>query len=75
MVDAPSIAKGGLLGDGSSLKRALFSAVGCCAVAGAYLFILVFADKTARDPKEIERRLKVPVVVTIPTLQTAAPNR
>lgn len=75
VVDAPSIAKGGLLGDGSSLKRALFSAVGCCAVAGAYLFMLVFADKTARDPKEIERRLKVPVVVTIPTLQAVASKR
>lgn len=75
VVDPPVIAKGGLLGDGSSLKRALFSAVACCAVAGAYLFMLVFADKSARDPKEIERRLKVPVVVTIPALQAAAPKR
>lgn len=75
VVDPPAIAKGGLLGDGSSVKRALFSAAGCFAVAGAYLFLLVFADKTARDPREIERRLKVPVVVTIPALQLTAPKR
>ena len=74
VVDPPTIVKGGLLGDGSSLKRAVLSAAGCYAVAGAYLFLLVFADKTARDPREIERRLKVPVVVTIPALQSVVPK-
>jgi hypothetical protein len=68
VVDAPVIARGGLLGDGTSLRRAMFSAVGCYAIAGLYLFLLVFVDKTARDPREIERRLKVPVVATIPRL-------
>lgn len=75
VADPPAIAKGGLLGDGSSVKRALFSAAGCYAVAAVYLFLLVFADKTTRNPREIERRLKVPVVVTIPALHTLAPKR
>ncbi len=72
VVDAPFIANGGLLGDGTSLKRALFSVAGAYGVAGAYLFLLVVADKTARDPREIERRLKVAVVVTVPRLDWAA---
>ena len=71
VVDPPVISRGGLLGDGTSFRRAMFSVVGCYAVAGAYLFLLVFVDKTARDPREIERRLKVPVVATIPSLERA----
>lgn len=72
VVDPPRITRAGLLGDGTSVKRALFSAAGCYLVAGGYLLILVLIDKTARDPRELERRLKVPVVVTIPSLDRAA---
>jgi len=72
VVDPPRITGGGLLGDGTSLRRALFSAAGCFVVAAAYLFVLVLVDRTARDPRELERRLKVPVVATIPSLHRAA---
>lgn len=72
VVDPPRITRAGILGDGTSLKRAMFSVAGCYLVAGGYLFLLVVVDRTARDPRELERRLRVPVLVTIPRLDRAA---
>lgn len=72
VVDPPRITKGGVLGDGSSLRRAVFGLIGCYAVAGMYVFLLTWIDKTAREPRDLERRLKVPVVATIPRLDKAA---
>jgi len=68
VIDAPHISKGGLIGDGSSLKRAGLGALVCFAIGLAYLFVMSWMDKTTRDLKELERRLKVPVVATIPVL-------
>lgn len=65
VIDAPHISNGGLLGDGSSLKRALLASAICFAVGGAYLMLMTWVDKSARDAKELERRLKVRVVTTI----------
>jgi hypothetical protein len=67
-IDEPHISKGGLLGDGTSLKRAGMYAGACMAIGLIYLFALSWVDKTARDVKELERRLKVHVVATIPVL-------
>jgi hypothetical protein len=68
VIDAPHVSRGGLLGDGTSLKRAGMYAGACVAVGLIYLFALSWVDKTTRDVKELERRLKVPVVATIPVL-------
>jgi hypothetical protein len=65
VIDAPHISNAGLLGDGSSLKRALLYSALCLAVGGAYLMLMTWVDKSARDAKELERRLKVRVVTTI----------
>ena len=40
-----------------------------CFLALVYLFLLGWVDKTARQPREIEHRLKLPVVATIPELK------
>ena len=72
IVDPPQITKGGILGDGSSLRRAMFGLLGCYAVGGTYIFLFAWVDKTAREPRELERRLKVPVVVTIQKLPRVA---
>jgi hypothetical protein len=69
VVDQPSISKAGFIGDGSSLKRALLVWLLCASVGTAYLVVLVWIDKTARDSKELERRLLVPVVTTIPYIR------
>ncbi len=68
VIDAPHISKGGLIGDGSSLKRAALSGLVCVAIGLGYLFLLSWMDKTTRDLKELERRLRVSVVATIPVL-------
>ncbi len=65
LIDEPRIAGRGLLGDGSSLKRAALVVLACETLGLAYLLLLVWADKTARDSKEIENRLKVPVLATV----------
>lgn len=68
VIDSPHISRGGLLGDGTSLKRAGMYAGACVAIGLIYLFALGWVDKTTRDVKELERRLKVHVVATIPIL-------
>ena len=71
VVDPPQVVGTGLTGDGSS-KRTAVIAAGCCLAVGlAYLFILAWVDKTARDPREVEKRLQIPVVTTIPRLSAA----
>lgn len=65
VIDAPHISNGGLIGDGSSLKRGMLAAAFCLGIGGAYLMLMTWMDKTARDTKELERRLKVRVVTTI----------
>jgi hypothetical protein len=65
VIDSPHLANGGLIGDGSSLKRALLASGLCVSVGVAYLMLMTWIDKTARDTKELERRLKVRVVTTI----------
>jgi hypothetical protein len=68
-VDPPRITKGGFLGDGSSERRALVVLAVCISAAAAYLLFLAWIDKTARDRKELEHRLQIPVLATIPQLR------
>ena len=68
VVDEPRIASSGLLGDGRSLFAAALLVVVCAVGSALYLAILVWADKTARDPKELAKRLGVPVLTTIPLI-------
>lgn len=68
VIDQPRITRGGLTGDGSSIKRGLIGWGVFAALGAAYLWLLVWVDKTARDPAEIERHLKVRVVATVPLL-------
>jgi uncharacterized protein involved in exopolysaccharide biosynthesis len=68
VVDSPTITAGGFLGDGSSLKRAAVVWLAAIGVAAVYLALLVWMDKTARDPRELTGRLSVPVLATIPLL-------
>lgn len=69
VVDDPGITAGGFLGDGSSLKRAAVVWLAAVGVAAAYLALLVWMDKTARDTRELVGRLSVPVLATVPLLQ------
>jgi uncharacterized protein involved in exopolysaccharide biosynthesis len=68
-VDAPRIAHAGITGDGSSLKRAVIALLICLSAGTAYVMLLVWADKTVRDARELQRRLRVPVLATIPSLR------
>ena len=69
MIDPPAIQHGGITGDGSGIKKAGMTAGAALAVGLGYLFLLGWLDKTLRDPRDIERRFKLPVVTTIPELQ------
>ncbi len=66
VVDPPRMTRDGFIGVKGTLKRGLLIWLGCLAAAAAYLFLLTWLDRTARDPQELERRLRVPVLVTIP---------
>jgi len=68
LVDAPHISHAGLTGDGRSLKRAAIALLVCLSVGILYVLVLVWADKTVRDAKELQRRLRVPVLATIPVM-------
>jgi capsular polysaccharide biosynthesis protein len=68
LVDQPHITHAGITGDGSSLKRAVIALLVCLSAGIAYVVVLVWADKTARDTKEVQRRLRVPVLATIPLM-------
>ena len=73
VIDAPHISGNGLTGDGTSLQRAAIAAFVCGVIGLGYLFLLSWLDKTTRDVKELERRLKVPVVASIPALAPYKP--
>jgi capsular polysaccharide biosynthesis protein len=68
VVDPPRISSGGLMGDGSSLRRAAIVWLAAAGIAAAYLVILVWIDQTARDSKELINRLSLPVLATVPRL-------
>src|SRR4029077_15810888 len=68
VVDAPRITKGGILGDGSSLKRAAIVWLAAVGVAAFYLVLVVWMDKTARDARELAGLLSVPILATVPKL-------
>ncbi len=66
VVDPPHMAGSRFVGDGASLMPgALVLLVGLAAV-GAYIVLLAWVDRTVCDPEALERRLRVPVVTTIP---------
>ncbi len=71
VVDQPAIVKGGIIGDGSGVKKGGMAGGATLALGLGYLLLLGWLDKTVRDPREIEHRFKVPVVTTIPELQPA----
>lgn len=68
VVDEPRITKGGILGDGSSMKRAAIVWLAAVGVAAVYLVLVVWMDKTARDTRELAGRLSVPILATVPRL-------
>jgi capsular polysaccharide biosynthesis protein len=68
VVDAPQVLSGGLMGDGSSLRRAAIVWLAAAGVAAAYLVLMVWIDQTARESKELTSRLSVPVLATVPLL-------
>jgi hypothetical protein len=69
VIDEAAVSGAGLLGDHTVLKKAGVVAGGAFALGLMYVFLLGWLDKTLRDPRDIERRFKVPVVTTIPELQ------
>lgn len=66
VVDPPRPSQGRI----SSLpkKQLAMVWVGCLALSAAWLTLLAWLDRTARDPRELERRLRVPVVAEIPVM-------
>jgi uncharacterized protein involved in exopolysaccharide biosynthesis len=70
-VTSASSLRGRLIGDGSNLKKAGLTGGATLALGLGYLFLMGWLDKSLRDPREIERRFKLPVVATIPELLPA----
>lgn len=68
IVDPPRVAQGGVIGDGSSLKKAAVVWLAAIGIAAGYLALLVWMDKSARDSKELVSRLSVPMLATVPLL-------
>jgi len=68
VADAPHIAGSRFVGDRSSLVPAGIVLLAGLALVAAYALLLAWSDRTAGDPKALERRLGVPVVATIPKL-------
>jgi hypothetical protein len=65
--DAPQLGRDSIsLG---SIQRALLLWLACFTAAAIYLLILAAADRTARDPRELERHIELPIVGTIPRLR------
>jgi hypothetical protein len=63
--DPPHLSRRGIIGGGAIVQAALIL-VGCLALAAGYLMLLSRLDDTAHDPRALERRLHVPLLVTIP---------
>jgi len=68
VADPPHIAGSRFVGDRSSLLPGVAVLLAGLALVVAYLLLLAWVDRTAGDPKALERRLGVPVVATIPKL-------
>lgn len=49
-------------------KQMAMAGVAALALAVAVLLMMVWSDRSTREPKDIESRLRIPVVVTIPDL-------
>jgi hypothetical protein len=64
-LDPPHLSRGGIVGDGG-IGQAAVVLIGCLILAVAYLAILAYLDGSAHDARALERRLRVPVLVTIP---------
>ena len=64
-IDPPHLGTRGLVGNGGVAQAALIL-TGCLILAAAYLALLSRLDDTAHDPRVLERRLHVPLLVTIP---------
>lgn len=63
VVDPPRIVGGRL----SSLpkKQMAIAAIASLVLAGAMLVVMAWSDRSAREPKDVESRLQIPVVATI----------
>jgi hypothetical protein len=68
VVDPPHMTGSRFVGDGSSLVPGALVLLAGLALIVTYIHLLVWADRTAGDPKVLERYLGVPVVATIPKL-------
>jgi hypothetical protein len=68
VVDSPHLAGARFVGDGTSLVPAALVLIVGLGLVGFFGVFLAWADKTAGDPRALERRLGVPVVATIPKL-------
>jgi hypothetical protein len=68
VVDPPHLAGSRFVGDRSSLIPGVLLTLAGLALVMGYLVLLAWIDRTAGDPKALERRLGVPVVATIPKL-------
>jgi hypothetical protein len=68
VVDTPHLVGSRYVGDGTSLVPAALVLIVGLGVVGAYAGLMAWADRTAGDPRALERRLRVPVVATIPKL-------
>ena len=68
VVDPPHMTGSRFVGDGSSLVPGALVLLAGLALIVTYIHLLAWADRTAGDPKVLERHLGVPVVATIPKL-------
>lgn len=68
VVDPPHMAGSRFVGDSTSLLPGAAVLLVGLAVVGSYFILLAWADRTAADPKALERSLGVPVVAQIPKL-------
>jgi len=64
-IDPPHLGTRGLVGNGG-VEQAGLILTGCLILAAAYLVLLSRLDDTAHNPRMLERRLHVPLLVTIP---------
>jgi hypothetical protein len=63
VVDPPRIVGGRI--NSLPRKEMAIAAIASLALAVAVLMMMVWSDRSAREPKDIESRLRIPVVVTI----------
>jgi hypothetical protein len=74
VVDQPHVTGSRLVGNGTSLVPAALVLVIGLMLFVACVVLLAWVDRTASDPKAVERRLGVPVVATIPKLLRSSGN-